>query len=437
MVIPDAIVMSAGPGEMRLAVLSDGQPIEFLVDRGGVGEGDIVLGRVLSVNRSLDAAFVDIGEPLPAFLPAPGAIGEGDAVLMQITAAAFGAKGAGGTKAVSLQGALLAFTPFRPGLSLSRRIADEARRTALRQDLAPLLSAGEGVVVRTAAADVEPEQVRQELDRLRASWQRIAGDAASARAPAVICGQSMVARLLTRYPSVRHVVVDDRAALADLKALFPAAAFVARCFDDQVGEAFDLALEPRVPLPGGGWLSIERTAAAITIDIDSAGLSPSAVNLAAMAEIARQLRLRGLGGHILVDVIPRKGSQSLGPVLAALRHAVGTDPTPTHVVGATPLGMIEMTRERRHPALDEVMQVPSGVRLTDLSIALAGVKAALVQADRGRAGAGLTLRAPPAVIGLLQARQDLLAEVGRRLGRPLSLDVAPHLSLFEIVEDPS
>ncbi|MDR3439902.1 ribonuclease E/G [Telmatospirillum sp.] len=435
MVSPDEIIVSASPGETRFAVMAGGLPVEFHVDRGGAAVGDIIFGRVLTVNHALDAAFIDIGETVPGFLPHPEGVGEGEALLVQAVAAAQGGKGAGLTRAVSLQGAVLAYTPARPGLNLSRRMADAERRSAIRRLLGPLVTGDEGLVVRTAAEGAADSLLLDELAVLRQRWCRIETAVAKATAPARVETVSPLVRLLADFPGVRRLRVDDRASLAAVRAVFPDAVYEDRCFDVEVGEAFEQALERHVALPGGGRLTIEQTAAVTAIDVDSGGGSPLAANLAAIPVIARELRLRGLAGHILIDAIPVKDRRALTSLVTALRKAVADDPTPTRVIGVTPLGLIEMTRDRRQPGLADVMLENLGPQPTAETIALQGLRAALRQADAGRPGAALRLSARPAVIASIRARPRLLAEMTDRLGRPLTLAEAPQIALFEISEE--
>jgi ribonuclease E/ribonuclease G len=431
----DEIVVSLAPGESRFALLAQGVPVEFSIDRGGVAAGDLVLGRILSVNRALNAAFVEIGEAEAGFLAMPGAHGEGAAVLLQVTAAARGGKGAVLSAAPSLQGRLLAFTPARAGLNLSRRITDEARRDGLRQLLAPLLMPGEGLVVRTEAAMASDEALSAELAALRERWRTVRAVAAKVAPPARLEAASPLVRLLADHPSVRRLRTDDRAALAEVKALFPEACCDDGAFDRDVGESLEQALERRVPLPGGGALIIEVTAAFVAIDIDSGGGAPLAANLAAVPEIARQLRLRGLAGHILIDIIPLKDRQAQARLVAALRQAVAADPTPSHVVGVTPLGLIEMTRERRAPSLAEIMLDDTGPQRSAETLGLEGLRAAL-RAAFERPQAKIALRAAPVVVAALLRNRGALDDVARRLGRPLPIRAAPDVIAYEIVEDP-
>lgn len=367
MAAPDLALVSMTPGETRLALLADGEVTDLMVDRGGLTAADVVLGRVLTVNRALDAAFVDVGERRPGFLPAPGKLSEGAVVLVQVKAAARQGKGA----------------------SL-RRLAD---------------------------APGGPASVP-----------------AGAVPPLRLGGLSPLARLLAGHPGIDRILADDASTLVSVRRQFPHAVLDRDCFENLgAAEVLDQALDPVVPLADGGQLVIECTAAATVIDIDSGGTAPLAANLSAMAVIARQMRLRALAGHLLIDVIPLRRRQALGQVLDALRQAVADDPTPTHVLGMTPLGMIELTRERKWPSLADIMLDPPAARPSVDSLALAALRAVLRHAEK-RPGGRSVLAAGPAVIEAIGRQQTALAETEARLGRRLELKGDVTMQRFEVVE---
>jgi len=246
--------------------------------------------------------------------------------------------------------------------------------------------------------------------------------AASGLTPPVrLSSSSPLARLLAEHPSVSDVLVDRASDLAAARAVFPKARWQRNCFEEcGAAESLEQALEAWVPLAGGGGLIIEATAAAVMIDIDSGGGNPLTTNLAAVIEIGRQIRLRGLAGHILVDVIPMGDRQILGRLVKALRVVLADDPIPSQVVGTTPLGMVEITRERRHPSLAEVMLEGATITPTTETVALEALRAVLREAEE-RPGAVLRLAAPPRVISALRCRPALLVETESQLGRPLVL----------------
>ncbi|HVI52388.1 MAG TPA: ribonuclease E/G [Candidatus Sulfotelmatobacter sp.] len=429
----DGLLIQASPGEQRIALLSAGQVVEFRIERGAAAPGDILLGRVVSLIRPLGAALVEIGEPLPGFLNQAKDLSEGQSLPVQVTASARGTKGAELSAAPSLQGGLLAYSPFRPGFSLSRRIVAEKERARLSELLKPLRREDEGLVVRTQAEGAPEQALLFELEALRGQWRDIRAAMAVAAAPAPLRVPSALSRLLGEHAAIRRVTVDDRAALAGLREQFPGTDFQADAFAD-AADLLDQALAPRVALPGGGALEIGTVAGITVIDIDSGSGAPLEANLAAVPEIARQLRLRGLSGHILVDVIPMRERRSLAQISEALRQAVVADPTPTQVVGTTPLGMVELTRERRGSSLAECLMADASPRLSDDSLGLEAL-AALLREAGAAPGRRLALAAAPAVAATLRRRPAAVAETERRLGHALSLRDDAGLDGWRIIEE--
>lgn len=417
------IVCSPAPGETRLAVVADGRVTDLLVARAGHAVGAVWLGRVLKAPAG-GPAFVDIGLARPGVLPRGGA-SEGEAVVVQATADAHADKGVELTAAVSLPGRLLAFTPLKPGVAVSRRIAEPEERQRLLALARGLAAAGEGVVVRTQAAGAGEAELAAELAALRATWQAIAARAAAARPPLRLMAADPLAALLAEHPGVERLTVDDDAAFAALRRRYPALAHRHRggsAFADcGAEEALAQALEPVVPLPSGGSLIIEATAAVTAIDVNGGAGQPRDANREAVAEIARQLRLRGIGGHIVIDFIPERGPEHRRRLVEAMRAAVANDPVPTHVVGASPLGLVEMTRERRRPALAEVMEEATRLPSAE-TVGLDGLRRLV----RGVARPGTpTLTAAPEVVDALRRLPEALAEVAERLGHGPALRADP------------
>jgi len=349
----DELVVSAGPGETRIALLGAGRVVEFEIDRGEVAPGDVLAGRVVEIAPALGAAFVEIGEALPGFLSEPNGISVGEGLLVEVAVAA------------------------RPG---------------------------KGADLKRARAGTVPRRI------------------------------AMLARVLSGHPGVGRVSVDVSSALADARALFPAATMAPNCFEDSgAADALDEALARRVELPGGGALTFAETEAATLIDIDGGGGAPAAANAAAVPEISRQLRLRAIAGHVLIDAIPMRDRRALPKLIAALRDAVAGDPAPVQIAGRTPLGMIELTRRRRGPSLAEIMFEPCTVAPSALTIGLDGLRALLREAA-ARPSAALALAAPPRAVAALRQRPVALAEAGRRLGRSVVLVERRGLDLFAIEE---
>lgn len=420
---PDEILCSVGPGETWLALIADGRPVELAVVRPHRSLlGGIWLGRVVEVHPALGTAFVEIGEARPGVLSG-GRFGVGDAVLVQATADPGRGKGAKLTAAPSLAGSLLALSPARPGLAVSRRIADAAERVRLKQLLRDIAEAGEGLIARSAAAGAAPAALAEEAGRLRATWAGIQARAREAKPPARLHQPDPLGRMLADNPAVRRVLVDDPAALAALSdpriERHRDGPLLAR---HGVDEAIEAALRPEVPLSSGGRLIIEETAALVVVDVDSGPAGPAETNAAAVAELTRQMRLRNLSGHLVVDFIPRRGGGHAQRLTEALRRAVADDPLAPNIAGISPLGLVELTRGRRAASL-AAMMLEGELRRSAEAVAAVALAAVLREAA-SRPGRPLLVAAPD-VLAAARAIPGALAETERRLGRPLELRPQP------------
>lgn len=375
------LLIAAGPGEWRAAWLEDGGLVELHVERGDVwSAGSIHLGRIVRRVAGLDVALVEIGEARPGFLPLRGAVArelrldEGAAVIVQVRREAQRGKGA-----------LL---------------------NALREAAAPGLD---------PPMQLDPPP----------------GFAAS---------------LASRLPGAAHeVLADDPGALAELRAVFAGAEVAHRSREDwplDLDTAFSGALSPTVSLPGGGSLHIEEGRAAVLIDVDtgspdagSAERTMMAANLAAAAAIAQHLRLRRLGGGIIVDFAALEGRRARERIGAALEAALAGDPAGPRLLGWTRLGHLEIVRPRRQRSLGEAMLDPETRRLSALSLAYDALRA-LAREARANPAANWRIRAAPPVATALQGPADVaLRGLEARLGRAVPVETAPtaDTSPFDIV----
>ncbi|MBC7952947.1 MAG: ribonuclease E/G [Rhodospirillaceae bacterium] len=413
------ILYSWGPGESRLAVVRDGRLADLVLVRPELLAGAVILGRVVEVAHKLGAVFVDIGQDKPGFLSAKG-LTQGAAVLVQVKADAQGGKGCALTSDVSLAGRCLAYSPFRPGLNVSRKLSDE-KRDRLLGWMEPLMQEGEGVVVRTHATTADKSELEFELSQLRADWADIQTRAAQAKAPSVLLRSDPLLRLLSDNPGVARVLVDDPQLQAAARARFGGLIEIHRdgpLFDlYDVEDSIAAACATVVPLACGGRVTIEPTAALTAIDVDSGGATAAEANTQAVGVIARQLRLRNIAGQMVVDFVSGGGKGALFKLVAALKQAVARDPVATHVIGVTPLGLVEMTRERKGPSLPELMQ-ERGTSASADAVAFAALRMALKEAPH-RPGRGLAVVVAPDVAAALTRRSEAVAEAEDRLGRKL------------------
>lgn len=383
------LIIERSPFGLRAGLLEDGRLLEVdqLDEHLADPRGDIVLGRVRKVDRDLGAAFVDCGYAADAFLGARDArhlagagreetidrlVAEGQGILVQVRQGPAAGKAARVTGDIALAGPHLVYRPRRRGIALSARLErtpaaaeQRARAQALFQDA--------GVTVRSAAPGATDAELLAELARLRARWAAIEAAAAAAVPPARLHGvDDPLHRLLLERiaPDLERIVVGDRASLARARNWLaewqPGAverlASVPGPFEATgAAEQLEGALQPAVPLPGGGSLIIQPTAALTAIDVNGGGRRALDANLAAAREIARQLRLRRIGGTIVVDFIDLPARTSRARVLGALREAVAGDPAPAQVFAMSRLGLVEISRKRLGPSLAEMLgrQCPS------------------------------------------------------------------------------
>ncbi|HEV2300300.1 MAG TPA: ribonuclease E/G, partial [Stellaceae bacterium] len=320
--MPAELLIAAGPGEWRAALLEGAAAVELYVERGDRCEaGSLHLGRVLRLVPNLSAALIDIGDERPAFLPLGEMlrrgrpVEEGARVIVQIRREAQ---------------------------------AGKAARATMR------ITAEQAIEARAAALDPPAR-----LD------------------PAAGFAQGL-ARALTAKPE--RVAADDHAAIAEIRAAFPAAAVEYLAAPDwpvDLDALFDEALMPSLALPGGGTLHIEATQAATLIDVDSGGAAPLAANLEAAAAIARALRLRNIGGGIVVDFIGLDSKQARERVRAALARALAPDPAGGRVLGWTRLGHLELVRPRRGRPLAEALgeRAHGGLVKSAATLAFAALRA--------------------------------------------------------------
>jgi ribonuclease G len=381
-------LVSVGRDHRWAAWLEDERVVEFHHERGGETSptGNIYLGRITHVDKGLGAAFVDIGMRQAAFLPLSEAgtpVVEGAKVVVQIEREGQAGKGPRVTTRASLAGVHLILLPGRRGVSISERIVDKDERSRLSALVKSLTEAGEGFMVRTGAVGAQERQLREEAAALRISWRELLDHERTRPPPAVLYRQPSIDLRLLRDHGLQfdEVVYDQRnaatAAATWCGSALPALATrIAFCRDvewnpspAEILEQVEDALQPKVGLPGGGGIVIEPTEAMTVIDVNaqSAGGAQADVanervllrtNLAAADEIARQLRLRNIGGIVVVDFIDLREDAHRRQIIDRLRAAVAGDSAPVWVGAMSRLGLIELTRKRRGPTLSEVMTRP-------------------------------------------------------------------------------
>lgn len=464
------LLIEAAGAEARIAVLEDDTVVDLIVERE-TGEslvGNIYLGRVQRVIAGIAAAFVDIGLPKAAFLPLRGGdtVVEGGAVRVQVTRDAFGDKGVQLSLYPTLAGRLLVYAPSAGRNAVSRQIEDESERSRLLAIAAGLAAGDEGFIVRTVAEGTDAARMAEEAERLRDGWDGIVAIQAGAEAPATLYRDlDLLQRALRDHAQddISAIHFDDPAALADARdfctrfapvlldrlALHDGAVplFEARGVEDAV----EIALQPRVSLPSGGSIVVEATEALTVIDVNSGrfvdgadpGESALRTNREAAEEIARQIRLRNVGGVIVVDFIDMEDERGWQETLELLAAGFATDRVHCRLVGRTAAGLVELIRRRRRPPLAEILLagcdacVGTGLLKKPETVAFEILRALRREAAHGLAGP-LALRASPAAVAALDAMTRLdgrhLADlVGR--GVTVRADAGYAVDEFDIFVD--
>lgn len=463
------ILINVGVGEVRVAVVENGRLQALSTTRllgaeeaGGGLIGDIVLGRVVRVLPAVQAAFVDIGHERSGFLAARearnlssdpsaepeigAAVREGDAVLVQIIKDPIGEKGARLTAGISVPGRLCVYTPMQSGVAISRRITDEAERNRLHALAEPLFVSGEfkgGCILRTAATGADAEELRDDLLRLQEEWGEISALAKRAKVPSTLRRDlGPVERALRDFvhDDTDRIILDNAGAaeraraycreaipsMAERIALFTGPGTLFADFESDI----DGLGHPRVPLPCGGWITIEGTEALTAVDVNSGSFTHSnavedtglTVNLEAAEEIGRQIRLRGIGGLIVIDFIHLTVTDHTERVLSVLSQSLALDGVPVTIGPLTQLGLVEITRRRLREPLAELWgdECPtcagSGlVRRADV-VALEALRR-VEETARAAPGKAITVRASPPVIAWLDGQGACEALARSGIGR--------------------
>ena len=393
------ILINCSPRETRVAVLIDGiledLHIERVANRGLVG--NVYMGRVLRVLPGMQSAFVDIGFERTAFLhildiegarlengeykPIEKMLTDGQRLLVQVSKDPIGTKGARLTTTISLAGHKLVYLPQDPHIGVSQRIEDEARRENLREQCTRLRPAEEkgGYIVRTCAEESASDvELIEDMRYLSALWKTIKAQTAKASAPSLLYEDLPLAKRVLRdlvQAETGHIYVDSRQnfeALKDFarKYVPSAEALLVHYTGERplfevygVDEEIERALGRRVPLKSGGYLVVDQTEAMTTIDVNTGGFvgkrdfsqTVFKTNLEAAQTIARQLRLRNLGGIIIIDFIDMASDEHRAAVLSELRRAAAADRTKLTISDFTELGLVEMTRKRTRESLSHVL----------------------------------------------------------------------------------
>lgn len=490
------ILISVRTTETRVAYVENGTLTDFSVERRQTPTlvGSVHRGRVLRVLPGMQAAFVDIGLERAAFLyvgdirqdlededseltyedsPPPAEselpriedlISEGQELMVQVSKDPIGTKGARITTHVSLAGRHVVYMPTVQHVGVSRRIENEEERARLRTLIEALGPPG-GVIVRTAGENVTREDLKRDLDYLHKLWLQVQARYDQARSPGAVHVE-----LAVELRALRDLLNDDVAKIwvdntdvqvrvqSFLEQFMPSFSHLVQLHTDN-NSLFDMhdidieisrATARRVWLKSGGYIVIDEAEALVVVDVNTGKFvgrknfeeTILKTNLEAAREIAHQIRIRNLGGIIIVDFIDMSREAHREKVLSVLREEVARDRARTQIVSMSTLGLVEMTRKRMRPSLVKMLCEPCGYcegrGYVKQSSTVAHEIFYEIERDRTHLGGRFTttVKAHPRVADwIFEEGGALLDEGEQRLGHPITVMADPglHLEQYEVV----
>jgi len=468
------IVINASPFETRVALLENGQVAEFYIERKRDASlvGNIYKGRVARILPGMQSAFVDVGLEKAAFLyvsdvyhelmdvqgllddeadpldlnarnrheslPIEELLQEGQELMVQVSKDPIGTKGARVTTYVTLPGRYLVLMPGVNHIGVSRRLTDEAERERLKSMVETMAHEGYGYIVRTVSEGCTEAELAGDLEFLHRLWDNVGQKNARASAPQLLYSDLDLAFRSIRdlmNADVDRLVVDSPSEherlLEFVRSYFPKLASRIELYEgeepifDAFGIELDIsrALGRKVWLKSGGYIVIDQTEALITIDVNTGKYVGKETledtilktNLEAVKEIAYQIRLRNLGGIIIIDYIDMEKAENRRKLLAAFREAMARDRAKSLILEVSELGLVQMTRKRVRESLERVLCEPcpyceaKGVVKSPLTVCYEILRRVRRMGPSSR-GLRLLVVAHPAVIDLLYDEEHFALE---------------------------
>ncbi|MDW7673894.1 MAG: Rne/Rng family ribonuclease [Bacillota bacterium] len=395
------IVIQESEEDIRVGLLENRRLMEFYLESKAEQPlvGTIFKGRVENVLPGMQAAFVNIGLPkngflfvqeaipqvnngeaveLPSLPPIEDVVKEGQELLVQIIKEPGGQKGGRISTQITLAGRYVVYMPETNHVGISRRIEQDEERERLKKLAEAMLDPGEGLIVRTVAQGKSYQELGEDLGMLKTKWQAILKKAKQAKAPSVISYELHIGERLVRdfvREDVNEIIVNSRELFEQLKdhiqVAIPDKMSALKLqegdlfFQYQLYEEIKIALESKVWLKSGGYLVFNQTEALLVVDVNTGkyighkSLEDTVfrLNLEAVKEVCRQIRLRNIGGIIVIDFIDMKEEKHRDAILEALTEEVKLDQMRVTVLGLTNLGLIELTRKKMRPSLANLLQV--------------------------------------------------------------------------------
>ncbi|WP_235848566.1 Rne/Rng family ribonuclease [Litchfieldia alkalitelluris] len=391
------MIVNCTSTEKRLAIIEEEQVVEIKIAQPGTREhiGDIYVGRITDVIPGMQAVFVDIGTGKNGYLHRDQLVSyhlspltkeqkkdksvssfasQGQEILVQVVKEGVGGKGPRLTEMVELSGSHLVYMPKGKQLSVSKKMRTEEEREKWRRFGEQVCNEEEGVIFRTSCENQHDEIVLQELTQLRATAEEIVTRQRERNKPGIVFeALSMVRRLLQdeNMEKITELIVDDFEIFQELKREYPDKIqryqrkeniFTSYGIDLEL----EKALHKKVTCKNGSYIIIEKTEACTVIDVNSGKFKAETsqrdtallTNIEAAKEIARQLRLRNIGGIVLVDFIDMKNVKDQQKVIDSFKEVAKKDRLLVRVLGFTALGILEITRQKTNQSLSEILQSP-------------------------------------------------------------------------------
>ncbi len=467
------ILINVTPQETRVALMLQGAVQELHVERTlsrGLA-GNVYLGKVVRVLPGMQSAFIDIGLERAAFLhvadiwtarqhdgapplPIEKMLFDGQSLTVQVIKDPIGTKGARLSTQISIAGRMLVYLPQDPHIGISQRIENEAERESLKSRVQRLLPAEEkgGFIIRTMAEDATDAELEMDIEYLRKTWAAVTQQVKQRPAPALLHQDlSLAQRVLRDFAGddTTSIQVDSREnfnRLQEFGARYMPSVLPRLVHYTGERPLFDLygvedeiqrALGRRVDLKSGGYLIVDQTEAMTTIDVNTGSFVNGRnfddtifkTNLEAAHAIARQLRLRNLGGIIILDFIDMENAEHQGAVLSELHKALAHDRTKVSVSGFSALGLVEMTRKRTRESLAHILCEPCpacggrGQVKTARTVCYEILRELLREAKQFNPREFRILASQVVVDMFLEEESQHLAMLGDFIGKPISLQV--------------
>ena len=477
------ILLNFTPLETRVAVVEQGMLQEILIERAthrGL-VGNVYLGQVVRVLPGMQACFVDIGLDRSAFLHTkdfPSSqethersiqqlVTEGQSLLVQVIKDPVGSKGARLTAEVSLPARHLVLMPFATHVGISQRIDDEATREHLKTIAVEALKAQNlecGVIIRTAGDGQTTDDLEEDLVYLKRVWDNILKEQQTAKAPALLFEELPLTHRMIRDQIRRET---DRVFIDSLETYNKLSQFASKFMPElshliqhyqgdrpifdlyQIEDEIEKALSRQVELKSGAYLVVDQTEAMTTIDVNTGRfvgahtLEQTAfrTNLEAAVAIGRQLRLRNLGGMVVIDFIDMDDDEHRRQVLRTLERSLDEDPVKTRVIGFNDLGLVVLTRKRSRESLSDLLQEPcphchgTGQMKTAETVCYEIFRAVMREYRAYSAEMTTVIAAPTVIDRLIDEESEALADLEAFIHRPIRLQVDGNFSQdrYEVV----